>query len=232
MTLDLAARAIEQFADMAPAGAITLAGAGDPLQSPILIDVLRLGRRAGLTMHVRTDLLCAPERADALVEAGADIISVDLLAGDSATYRALQGVDGYDRVLANLDRLIDRRVRAGGVPLPWVAARITRCDAVYGQVEPFYDRWLLRAGAAVIDALPRPQPGERIAPLELPAGARRRRSAEETIVLSDGAVLAPAPTSPDVRPETGATRPIGDLTRQTLAEICRGRRPARRAALV
>lgn len=219
MTLDLAAAAIEQFAQIAPAGAVTLAGAGDPLQSPIVVDVIRLAKRAGLCAHVRTDLLCEPDRAAALVEAGADIISVDLLAHDAATYRMLAGVDAYDRVRANIESLIDTRVRAGGVPIPWIVPRITRCDAVYEQIEPFYDHWLLRAGSAVIDPLPREMAGERIAPLPLPEHSARRLMAEEVTVLSDGALLAGAGPLAAAR-----ARPMGSVLRDTISELSTARR--------
>src|SRR5690606_17856867 len=133
MTRDLAAAAIAQFAQLASAGAVTIAGAGDPLQSPILVDVIRLASRAGLAVHVRTDLLCEPDRATALVEAGADIISVDLLTTDASGYRELAGIDAFERVRANVELLIDTRVRAGGIPVPWIVPRITRCDATYEQ---------------------------------------------------------------------------------------------------
>ena len=56
----------------------------------------------------------------------------------------------------------------------WVVPRITRCDAVYEEIEAFYDHWLMQAGAAVIDPLPVPMPGQRIAPLPLPACVRAR----------------------------------------------------------
>ncbi|MFG0283070.1 MAG: 6-hydroxymethylpterin diphosphokinase MptE-like protein [Phycisphaerales bacterium JB039] len=219
MSLELAARIIEQLAELSPAGAVTFAGAGDPLQSPALLDAVAVAKGCGLAAHVRTDLLCSPERLDALLASGADIISVDLLATDAATYRRLQGIDAYGRVLENIERLLEARSRAGGVPHPWIVPRITRCDAVYQQIEPFYDHWLLRAGAAVIDPLPRPLPEQRIAPLALPPATQRRFTREHLLVLSTGVAYSP-----------GNAKAMGNLSSHRLAELWRNRRTPRPAA--
>ena len=46
--------------------------------------------------------------------------------------------------------------------------RLTRRDAIYEEIEPLYDRWMMSSGAAVIDPLPESVSGERIEPFELP----------------------------------------------------------------
>ncbi len=63
-----------------------------------------------------------------------------------------------------------------GLPHPWIVPRLVRRDAAYAHVEGWYDRNLLTCGWAVIDPLPEPEPGARIAPLPLPALAARRRA--------------------------------------------------------
>jgi hypothetical protein len=194
MPLEAAAKLVREFASLREDAALTLGGAGDPLLYANLFKLIDLARRAGIAgIHVRTDLLCEHEVTDRLLECGVDIISVDLMAETPATYRKVMGVDMFARVRANIERLIEARSRrpaSGGLPRPWIVPRITRCDAVYGEIEAFYDRWLMGAGAAVIDALPVSMPGERIEPLPVPASAARRMARERMFVQSDGRVTA------------------------------------------
>ena len=112
------------------------------------------------------------------------------------------------------------------MPTPWIVPRITRCDAVYEEIESFYDRWLVLAGAAVIDPLPVPAAAQaegRIRPLPKPAGAARRTWRMRMLVLCDGRVPA---CEADLRGE----RTVGTLGgtadeslggRETLAAVWR-----------
>jgi hypothetical protein len=63
---------------------------------------------------------------------------------------------------------------------------MTRCDLVYEEVEPFYDRWTHESGCAVLDPLPRPQPHQRIDPITIPARARTWRDTGIIRLLADG----------------------------------------------
>jgi hypothetical protein len=128
------------------------------------------------------------------------------------------GADLYAKARANLEYLVTRRDdraggASGGVRLPWIVARTTRCEATLPELEAFFDRWLLGAGAAVIDAMPAPAPGERIEPLPVPAAAARRMARERMIVLSDGRV----PFSDEFSGE----RTAGDALREGLAAVWR-----------
>jgi hypothetical protein len=170
---------------------VTLAGAGDPVLYTELPKIVSLARRAGVAgVHLRTDLLCERTRVEELLSAGFDAISVNVAAETAATYRAVMGVDAFDRVRENLMCLLERRSIAGGLPSPWIVPRITRCDATYGEIEGFYDRWIMLAGCAVIDPLNEVRPGERIEPLPRPACAVQRARRERMLVLSDGKVPA------------------------------------------
>jgi len=103
------------------------------------------------------------------------------------------GVDALDRARLNLQRLLERRAArpaSGGLPTPWIVPRITRCDATYAEIESFFDRWLMLAGAAVIDPLHASLPGERIEPLPIPAAAARAIARDRMLILSDGRVPA------------------------------------------
>lgn len=188
-----AIRVVEELASARPDAVLTLGGAGDPLLHAHWRDVVEGAKSCGVScVHVRTDLQVERDEAMALLESGADIVSVDLLAETAGTYRRLAGLASFDRARENLFELLRARAGriGGGMPGTWIVPRITRCDAVYSELESFYDRWLTAAQACVIDAPPRAVEGERIAPLPEPRLAAWRRAATELTVLSDGRALA------------------------------------------
>jgi len=199
MPAALAIRLAESFGRLRSDGVLHLgpAAPGDPAGDPLLHaswrEVVRAAKAAGVAcVHVRTDLIAPDGDADRLareiLDSGVDVLSVDLLAETPETYRELTGSDHFDLVRRTLGRLLELRAdRQPGalLPTPWIVPRITRCSAVYEQIEPFYDRWLMLAGACVIDPLPR-DVGDRIAPLPVPGVAASRLGAELLRVTSDG----------------------------------------------
>ncbi|MCH8271147.1 MAG: DUF115 domain-containing protein, partial [Planctomycetes bacterium] len=206
-----------------PDAAVTLGGNGDPLLHDCWEEIVSIAQRAGAAVHVRTDLICDAATIERLLACGAGVVSVDLLADDAQTYRDIAGVDHFEQVRANVETLLGRRPSVGGLPLVWIVPRITRCDAVYEQIEPFFDRWIMRAGCAVIDPLPVVMAGERIEPLPLPREASRRLDACELFIRSDGrATVSQTPGSPAV----------GDVTRERLADVWRSVLEARRSSVV
>lgn len=219
MSLATAQRLFAKLAAARPDAVLTLAGAGDPMLHPELPRIVELARRQGLAaVHVRTDLLVERAQLDALLDSGVDVISVDLMADTAATYRQIMGVDALDRVRDNLEHLLrqrEARSPAGGPPHPWIVPRLTRCDAAYEEIESFYDRWLLAAGAAVIDPLPPTAPrGGRIEALPPPESVRRRLHREHMMMLCDGRV-------PQQDGDWSGDRTIGDLSRDVLADVYR-----------
>ncbi len=218
MTLAAADRIVHELAVLRRDAVLTLAGAGDPMLHPEALSIVAMAKGSGVAgVHVRTDLLCEPERVEALFASGADVISVDVCAETAETYRAVMGSDRFDRVRGNLQRLLELRAAreaVGGLPKPWIVPRMTRCDATYGEIEGFYDRWIMLAGAAVIDPLSGPMAGERIEPLPVPALAARRMARERMLVLSDG--RAPASDS-----DVSGERIAADVFREGLGAAWR-----------
>lgn len=186
-----AAGLIVDFARRNPAGVITLGGRGDPLIHPRCADVIRAARAAGIAaVHLRTDLIAEDHVIDLVLSVLPDVVSIDLHASTAETYRLVTGHDCFAQALANTERLLNARTFQGGLPHPWIVPRITRRDAVYGQIEGFYDRALYFAAAGVIDPLTRSFPGERIAPLPKPASLVARDAASRLYVRCDGAAVA------------------------------------------
>ena len=157
----------------------------DPLQNgsggePLFVRVATRARASGAAgVHVRTRLATGAEGARTLLAHVADapseslvsVVSVDAASNDDATFRTLEGWDGAGVVREGIEHLLAHRGTvpgSGGLPRLWVVPRITRRDEVLDELESFYDRWLLLAGAAMIDppntdhagrlrALPRPR---------------------------------------------------------------------------
>jgi hypothetical protein len=164
----------------------TVAALADPLDHPELARIAQAARGAGaLALHIRTPLLAGPARALTLMDMGLDAVSIDLVADDRGTFARLAGRDGFDDARRAAHALLEARAgrpRADGLAAPWLIARITRRDAVYEQLDALYDRWLMAAGAAVVDPLPEPIHGERIEPLP-PPPAVAERLARRTMLL-------------------------------------------------
>ncbi|MDQ7013135.1 MAG: DUF115 domain-containing protein [Planctomycetota bacterium] len=186
-----AVRLVEELASVRPDAAVTIGGAGDPLMHSAWREVVGAATDAGLAVHVRSDLQCERETAMALLESGAGVVSIDLLADTAEAYRTMAGASSFAHARENLIAMLESRsARIGGrMPDVWVVPRITRCDRVYEEIEPFYDRWLRTAQACVIDPLPRRVAGDRIERLPEPLGAAWRRKIGEMVVLSDGEAL-------------------------------------------
>lgn len=185
-------RAIEVFAVASPEGMVTFGSSDsdtpglrtDPIGNTSVLKCLQAAARAGLITHVRTELTfgrgpsaraASPAQVRTIAECGPSIISIDLHADTPETYAKLTGRGDYERVVELVRVLLDMRETAqrGGGPLI-VVPRITRCDAVYEEIETFYHRWLHLAGWAVIDAINAPRKNERIGPIPLPASAATR----------------------------------------------------------
>lgn len=150
-----------------PGASVTLGGFGDPLLHPRWPAIVELIRASGLgPVHVRTSLAGDVHHAEHLVRGAVQAVSVDLLAHQAATYARLTGIDAYGEVIARVDAMLG--ARCPGWRNPWIIPRITRCDAVYDEIEVFYDKWSILTGSAMIDALRRPIPGDRIEPLARP----------------------------------------------------------------
>lgn len=206
----LVERVIERLAELAPDACLSLGGAGDPLLHPDWARVIGGAKRAGLLVHVRTDLVSDAE-PEQVFDAGADVISVDLLAETPGVYSRIAGADYFGRVRQRVERAIHDR-DANEKPV-WIVPRITRLEPALGEIEPFYDRWLLGAGAAVIDPAPGDGDGECV-PLPLPRGAHERLARTTLHVLADG--LAASPLEGWRRPQ-----PIADLRAVGLDEAWR-----------
>jgi hypothetical protein len=131
---------------------VCLGGHGDPLVHPQAADVLRMLRNAGvLGIAVRTPLVELPPGVlAALFDARVDVLQVQLDAASAGGYRTVHRAESYDRVIGNIERVMNARRRRGS-PQPIVVPSLVRCAATLPELETFFDRWITTTGAAVIE---------------------------------------------------------------------------------
>jgi hypothetical protein len=148
---------------------------------------------------VRTELLCDRALLDAVCEAGADVLSVDVDADTAATYRRMHGTDQFPTVFGNLQHLYAaRRIVAGqagadAIGVPWVVPRLQRRVESYEDIEPFFDRWQHFLGTPVLEGPPpfdatTEMPADPLASARAPARAMFREMLRRMVILSDGSV--------------------------------------------
>jgi len=180
--------------------AVTFAGLGDPMRHPDLPEFVRMAKDAGVrAVHVRTELLASAGPIESMVQAGADVVSVELHAACAHTYRETMGFDRYDEAVSNIRRLLDLRRAEEGTDaetfgLPFVVPRMQRRSATVADLAAFWQEWG-RLGTAVLESPPAAFLGEdlqetpdRLADASNPLRSQRRELWRRMKVHSDGGV--------------------------------------------
>jgi MoaA/NifB/PqqE/SkfB family radical SAM enzyme len=104
LTLARARAVVEQFPAL---DRVVLHGIGEPLLNPEIFDIVAyLATRAAAVLFNSDAISLTPARAARLVESGLDEYRVSMDAATAATYRRIRGVDQFDRVVANVARLV------------------------------------------------------------------------------------------------------------------------------
>ncbi|MDF1809650.1 MAG: DUF115 domain-containing protein [Phycisphaerales bacterium] len=169
--------------------AIVFDGVGDPLMHSQAMSFVQLAKEDGVAcVEMRTDLLRQGADARAMIESGLDILSVDVLSEDREAYSKLTSLDRFDDLYERIQSIFDAK-RADINNRLWFVPRITKCDAVYEQVESFYDKWLMLCGSAVIDSLPQRISDQRIKPLPNPRDRQDQINRSTMYVRCDGMIV-------------------------------------------
>lgn len=99
---------------LSQARSVDLTGGGEPLLSPILLEMVQAARQAGCTVGFSTNgLRLTPDLAERLVAAGLDWISFSIDAATADLYNQIRQGSNFDRVIANIRalRAIKSRMR-------------------------------------------------------------------------------------------------------------------------
>ena len=196
------AKLVEQVAESRDC-VMTFAGAGDPLFHPDVARFVRMAKSGGVRgVHIRTELLAPQAAIDAVIEAGVDVVSVELDADRPETYRRMHGVDRFRDALEGLERVFSRRAPLSGtgaasIAVPWIVPRLQRRHESYEDIDGFFDRWQHLLGTPVIDGAPPREEGDpsiaadtrpALASARAPVAATWREMLRRMLVLSDGTV--------------------------------------------
>ncbi len=191
LTIAKAHSLLSEIIAQRPDTTLVLDGAGDPLMHHDALGFVQLGDELGFaSVELRTDLLCEGVSPEAFVESGLGVLSVDLLANTPETYAALTGQHRFEQTVARIEAILDARGDAAcGLGSPWIVPRITRCDAVYGEIPDFYDRWMMACGCAVIDPPTHAAHGQRISALPIPSVRQQQIESRIMRIRCDGMLV-------------------------------------------
>lgn len=97
---------------------LQLQGLGEPLLNRALADMIRAAKARGIRVGTNSNLtLLTPRRAQALVAAGLDELSISIDGATRATYERIRVGASFDKLLRNIDRLVAARAAHGhGTP--------------------------------------------------------------------------------------------------------------------
>ena len=86
-------------------------GMGEPFTNPNLDKYIKHAKDKGISyVYIDTNAgLATPEKVDRVINAGLDSIKVSLSAADRETFKKVQGRDDYDKVIANLEYIFEKR---------------------------------------------------------------------------------------------------------------------------
>jgi MoaA/NifB/PqqE/SkfB family radical SAM enzyme len=129
---------------------LQLQGLGEPMMHPRFFEMVAHAAQKGLIVSTNTNLtLLNPQRAERCVSSGLDMLHVSLDAATAETYERIRVRAHFERVLANLQLLLETRRRLGsarpGVRIVAVAMRqslhelpaLVRLAARFGIAEVF-----------------------------------------------------------------------------------------------
>lgn len=178
---------------------VVLGGFGEPCLHPAFGEICTLLRRHPSVgaIAVRTSGLFSPdherlaEAAErAIFETPLDVVEITIDAFSSDVYHRVHGFDGYESVLARLERWIARRQQRQQVR-PLLVPSFTKSRMNVGDMEEFYDHWQRRLGAALITGYSHcagQRPEQAVTSMAPPVRSACRRVFGRAVVLADGRV--------------------------------------------
>ncbi len=109
MAFDTFTRLIDEFAGLKQ---LHLQGLGEPMMHPLFFDMVAYARAKGITVSTNTNLtLINDKRAEQCVTSGLDTLHISIDGATAATYERIRVRAKYDRVVRNIERVLDARAR-------------------------------------------------------------------------------------------------------------------------
>jgi len=196
---------------------VVLGGFGDPRLHPQFAEVCALLRPAAAALAVRTSAVADAPAADAaLFETPVDVIDIPIDAVTAGTYQRVHSIDAFDIVRARVEQWIERRL-GGRQVTPLIVPAFTKSRLNLDEMETFYDRWLGRAGMAVLRGYShcaKQRDDLRVTSTAPPQRVPCRRVARRAVILADGRV-----TTCDE--DIAGRQTLGDLHATSFTDIWR-----------
>lgn len=196
---------------------VLLAGGGDPFLYAQLPEFLEAARDREIPVAMETDLQSVQqEMVQRVAGSDLDILLVHLPAISQGTYARMMGGGELSAALTSLQRFLD--VRAGR-STPLVVPVFTKTKLNQGEMEGWYDHWLMLLGSAVIDgASSYAGQIESVAVADLAPATRIpcRRLMDRVTILSDGNAVS-------CEFDVFSKQSVGNVSQNTVEEIWRSR---------
>jgi spiro-SPASM protein len=146
MTIKRIAELAEQIDDLV----ICLGGFGEPTCHPQFEAIVKGLKSAGvLGISLSTTGLYEQEKSNLIASLPIDVVSMLIDIPDRELYARLMGVDAYETVLANTNKIIETVLKEN-LPTPLVVPEMIKTYDTMELMDSFYDGWLARTGSAVI----------------------------------------------------------------------------------
>ncbi len=166
-------RELRRLMQSQPALAVTIRDQAGSGAWQIVVDAARSLHVAGI--HIRFSQVVLSDDATVLLDAldmHIDAISLDLPGDSQRSWEVAQAMPSREATWEAVQAFLDERAkRIVSLPHTWLVPRMAKHETTLDDLDSFFDRWLLTAGACVIDP---PQRAGRIEPLPLPRDAACR----------------------------------------------------------
>lgn len=169
--------------------AVMFGGVGDPLCHGQWAEMVRMARAAGIgAIAVDTDLNVDAQTVERLIESGVDVVKVRLNADSKQMYERMMGTDAFERVGANVQRLLQHRLTGEKDKPLWVVPTMVKTRENVTELESFVDRWSYFAGAVLVEGPGECFRGQAVIDMAPPRRFACRQLTGRLTVLSDGRI--------------------------------------------
>jgi MoaA/NifB/PqqE/SkfB family radical SAM enzyme len=111
MDFDVFTRILDQYGNISE---LHLQGLGEPMMHPRFFDMVAYASSRGISVSTNSNLtLLSTRRAERCVTSGLDLLHVSIDGATAETYERIRVRSDYDRVLRNLQLLVETRQRLG-----------------------------------------------------------------------------------------------------------------------
>jgi len=197
---------------------IHIGGFGEPTRHPQFEELIHGFKQSGAWgIGLQTTGLFDPAMTETLAELPIDILYLLIDVPHRELYQKIMGVDCFEKVTENINRLI-HTIQTQNHPIPLlVPAMIKTCDTME-LMDEFFDGWIKKVGWAVIEGFS--DYAGQLADLSVTsmAGPKRKPCRQITgrlTILADGTAVI-------CNQDFNRTLPAGSIHQQSLLEIWQG----------